>query len=291
MSDSLSMVSLKEKKEAKLEAALKRYKLKLEEEKIFGGGNAPKEKDFVLFTALGDHWVKRPRASRKDFLQAARELVFLRNYIYSIGDRVPDETFLNTFENFDSSGNEEAYATAQRFLKTKDQPRGLWLHGPVSSGKSHLLYAAFAQRIYNAVDVCFKELDKDTYNQCPLFARNGRDGRAQENISVINYMTGKSYGSNDSPRFPGEHQFRPQRDELFLLDDVSDTRAEEVLEGLLSMERDHVGQVLITSNYSLPEWIAQNSGGKSKMGVEDRIRTFIREYEIKPKQKREKANW
>lgn len=263
---------------------LKEKGLKYEQGGIFG----EQPKGFLL---TGDNklYVSPLNKKRKDYQEQMLHLCALRSYLATVGSVVNDENFLHTFDTFDVAADKESHDAARRFLESDSKLKGLWLKGKAGTGKSHLLLSIIYEAIRNKARNDLKELSQEQHNNCPAY-KGGRErilSRNAPQIVLKNYNEGFSWDSDSFNELSDKGTPR----KLIFLDDVYERDKENIAKTLLNMFRESEGHIVITSNIGISEWTRITGDGRSTEGLESRLLTFFKEFEMNGSTRRKTASW
>ena len=255
-------------KEQKVRKMLDGMNLKLEK---FGVFDKPGKNYFWLTpeeTSLLIPATKRPPKTRKNWKDTMNKLYAIRNYGTHFAN-IPTDNFLNTFDTFE--GDPHAVQLAKSFLEAEAPMRGIWLHGPTGIGKSHLLTSMLFDFFYRqGLENYGGDREKNMPSeQRPVLHYHNY----MEEIHLLTHYRHRK--SHISDQFGDDLEST-----IYFLDDACERQAPKILDSLLTIHNKRKGRVAITSNYSLNKWIALATEGRSPTGVEGRLRTYIKEFEI-----------
>ena len=279
--------------------------LEVVKERIMDGlfGEEKEQKNYsklFLLSGGASNWYVDPKDKRtKKWRELRKELSFLRRYIYTLGN-LPTENFLNSYENYEVGENSEAVEASQRFLKSDTNPRLLWIHGKPGVGKSHLFSAMIERVVRQEVEWEFDQLDDDKLLLCSPYLDFGN--KMQCSDFSIKKFGGQMYFPKGSIRVLHgrskykENIFKPKEGYTLFLDDLPEKEDvnSKVMKYIQEMHNDGIGSAVITSNYSMSDWITLNAhlmNGSSPQGLESRLRQFGREFEIVGDTRRTGADW
>ncbi|MCH8519536.1 MAG: hypothetical protein LAT82_02170 [Nanoarchaeota archaeon] len=257
---------------------------------------------FLLSGGITNWYVKPAQEENSQkFRDIIKELSFLRRYSYTLGN-LPVENFLNSYEGYQVEENSDIIDASQRFLKSDKNPRLLWVHGEPGVGKSHLLSAMLERVIRQQVEWEFDKLDDDSLLLCPPYIDRFDKEMKCPNFTIKGFggklysQRGKIISHARDKRLSEREIFNLANDYTLFLDDVpiEETTNSNIISYLQKIHNENIGSIVITSNYSMSNWIEQNAHlmrVSSPQGLEDRVREFGREFEIKSDSKRRGVDW
>ncbi|MGV8151189.1 MAG: hypothetical protein ACP5NV_05670 [Candidatus Woesearchaeota archaeon] len=228
---------------------------------------------------------KPPNKNAKNYKQIMQQLCTLKSYI-SHYKNVPADNFLNTFDNFDKIGNEKNLITAKEFLAAKSPLKALWIYGPTGIGKSHLLLSMVYASLELGVEQIFKELKPDQYKTQTIYGGEERQyiypSEKNPNLLYINYMQDMIHETHHADsRSKIKRKFGYDNEKaIYFLDDVCEIEADKILTNLINMYEKKLGKTIITSNFSLSEWLNKFNFGRSTEGLKGRLETYIKEISL-----------